>query len=91
MAVFGPNGAGKTNLIEAVSLLSPGRGLRGAPAEELARAPEAIGWKVAAAIAAPDGGHEVATWGEGAGAPRRDRRQGREPDRARRRRRASSG
>ena len=30
VAVFGPNGAGKTNLIEAVSLLSPGRGLRGA-------------------------------------------------------------
>ncbi|MBT8425287.1 MAG: AAA family ATPase, partial [Silicimonas sp.] len=28
VAIFGPNGAGKTNLIEAVSLLSPGRGLR---------------------------------------------------------------
>ncbi len=28
--LFGPNGAGKTNLLEAVSLLSPGRGLRGA-------------------------------------------------------------
>ena len=39
VAVFGPNGAGKTNLIEAVSLLSPGRGLRGASAEEMARTP----------------------------------------------------
>jgi DNA replication and repair protein RecF len=63
VAIFGPNGAGKTNLIEAVSLLSPGRGLRGASAEELARAPERIGWKVTAAI----GDRQVATWSEGAG------------------------
>ncbi len=33
----GPNGAGKTNLLEAVSLLVPGRGLRGARFAELAR------------------------------------------------------
>jgi DNA replication and repair protein RecF len=63
VAVFGANGAGKTNLIEAVSLLSPGRGLRGASAEEMARAPERIGWKVAAEVA----GRELATWSEGAG------------------------
>ncbi|MFO1142448.1 MAG: DNA replication/repair protein RecF [Amaricoccus sp.] len=62
VAIFGPNGAGKTNLIEAVSLLSPGRGLRGAAADEMARAPERIGWKVAADV----GGHAVATWAEGA-------------------------
>jgi DNA replication and repair protein RecF len=43
---IGPNGAGKTNLMEAVSLLSPGRGLRRATAEEIIRRPEAIGWKV---------------------------------------------
>jgi DNA replication and repair protein RecF len=65
--VFGPNGAGKTNLIEAVSLLSPGRGLRGASAEEMARAPEGIGWKVAATIGGRVDAHEVATWSEGAG------------------------
>lgn len=35
--LFGPNGAGKTNLLEAISLFSPGRGLRGAAAGELAR------------------------------------------------------
>ncbi len=33
----GPNGAGKTNLMEAVSLLAPGRGLRRAPFNDLAR------------------------------------------------------
>ena len=33
--LFGPNGAGKTNLLEAISLLSPGRGLRGAPLAEV--------------------------------------------------------
>jgi DNA replication and repair protein RecF len=37
VAVYGPNGAGKTNLIEAVSLLSPGRGLRRASADDLKR------------------------------------------------------
>jgi DNA replication and repair protein RecF len=67
LAIFGPNGAGKTNLVEAVSLLSPGRGLRGAAPEELARAPERLGWKVAASLASPDGPHEVETWSEGAG------------------------
>lgn len=35
--LFGPNGAGKTNLLEAISLLTPGRGLRGAPAVEVGR------------------------------------------------------
>ena len=48
VAVFGPNGAGKTNLLEAVSLLSPGRGMRRAAAEDLTRRQEAIGWRVAA-------------------------------------------
>lgn len=35
--LFGANGAGKTNLMEAVSLLSPGRGLRSAAIDALAR------------------------------------------------------
>lgn len=35
--LFGPNGAGKTNLLEAISLLSPGRGLRGAKVHQLTR------------------------------------------------------
>jgi len=35
--LFGENGAGKTNLLEAVSLLTPGRGLRGAALSDMAR------------------------------------------------------
>jgi len=63
VAIFGPNGAGKTNVLEALSLLSPGRGLRRAGAEELARRPEAIGWKLRATL----GDHEVETFAEGGG------------------------
>jgi len=51
----GPNGAGKTNLLEAISLLVPGRGLRGARFGELARqgAEASGGWAVAAQFAEP--------------------------------------
>ncbi len=52
IAIFGPNGVGKTNILEAVSTLSPGRGLRGASAEEMAARPNPIGWSVAAEIRA---------------------------------------
>jgi DNA replication and repair protein RecF len=48
--LFGDNGAGKTNLLEAVSLLTPGRGLRGAPLSEMARASGAGGFAVAARL-----------------------------------------
>ena len=65
VAIFGPNGAGTTNLVEAVSLLSPGRGLRRAAGEDLARAPERIGWRIGARLTAPDGAHEVDLRGEG--------------------------
>jgi DNA replication and repair protein RecF len=37
VCLFGPNGAGKTNIIEALTMLAPGRGLRGASVIELAR------------------------------------------------------
>jgi len=59
VAIHGPNGAGKTNLIEAVSLLSPGRGLRRAAAQDMARRPEALGWKVTALLHSVSGVHEV--------------------------------
>lgn len=53
----GENGAGKTNLLEAVSLLSPGRGLRGAPLSDMAR----IDGKGGLAVAARLGDVEVGT------------------------------
>lgn len=55
VVLTGENGAGKTNLLEAVSLLSPGRGLRGAPFAEIARVDGAGGWAVAATIEGPEG------------------------------------
>lgn len=50
VALYGPNGAGKTSVLEAVSLLSPGRGLRRASAEELIRRQEQVGWKIRATL-----------------------------------------
>lgn len=50
VAIFGNNGSGKTNILEAVSLLSPGRGLRRSSAEDMARRPESLGWKVSAVL-----------------------------------------
>lgn len=47
----GDNGAGKTNLLEAVSLLAPGRGLRGAPLSAMARQSGPGGFNVAARLA----------------------------------------
>ena len=66
IAISGANGAGKTNILEAVSLLSPGRGLRRAAADELARKPEQLGWKVRAEVQGIGGYHEVETFAEGA-------------------------
>lgn len=64
VALVGPNGAGKTNILEAVSLLSPGRGLRRAAAEDLARRPERLGWKITADVAGLAAAHEVETGAE---------------------------
>jgi DNA replication and repair protein RecF len=74
-AIFGPNGAGKTNILEALSLLSPGRGLRRASAEEMTRRPEALGWKITALLHGPDRVNEVEIWSEG-GAARQTRVDG---------------
>ncbi len=69
VAISGPNGAGKTNILEAISLLSPGRGLRRAASGDLARKPAAIGWKVLAEVRGLGGSsHKVETWAEGGGA-----------------------
>ncbi len=75
IAIYGPNGAGKTNLIEAVSLLSPGRGLRRAAADDLTRKPEALGWKITGVLQSLHQTHELETWAE-AGSPRQLRIDG---------------
>ena len=46
----GPNGAGKTNVLEAVSLLTPGRGLRQVPISEMARSEGTGGFAVSARL-----------------------------------------
>src|SRR6056297_1753906 len=72
VAIFGANGTGKTNLIEAVSLFSPGRGLRRSAAADMARRPQALGWKLTANLHSLHQIHEVETWSED-GQPRQTR------------------
>jgi DNA replication and repair protein RecF len=73
--LFGPNGAGKTNLLEALSLLSPGRGMRAANLGEFGRRlpGEAHGraWAVSAAIAGEAGEARLGTGVEVPDAARR--------------------
>ncbi|HMK81577.1 MAG TPA: DNA replication/repair protein RecF [Xanthobacteraceae bacterium] len=66
VVLAGPNGAGKTNLIEAISFLSPGRGLRRATLDEVAFAEGDGSWAVAAEI---EGALGLATLGTGIDPP----------------------
>lgn len=50
IVLTGPNGSGKTNVLEAVSLLAPGQGLRQVPFPDLARAGGDGAWSVAARV-----------------------------------------
>jgi DNA replication and repair protein RecF len=50
VVLTGMNGAGKTNLLEAVSLLVPGNGIRRAPLDEIARKGGDGSWAVAAEV-----------------------------------------
>jgi len=61
VVLTGPNGAGKTNLLEAVSLLSPGRGLRRAALDEVARRPGDGSWAVAATLVNASGAVDLGT------------------------------
>lgn len=66
----GDNGAGKTNLLEAISLLTPGRGLRRAPYADVAREGGDGGFALHARLDGPDGQVEIGTGitgGEAAG------------------------
>ncbi|MBZ9982314.1 MULTISPECIES: DNA replication/repair protein RecF [unclassified Mesorhizobium] len=57
----GDNGAGKTNLLEAISLLTPGRGLRRAPYADVAREGGDGGFALHAWLDGPDGQVEIGT------------------------------
>src|SRR5258705_2679699 len=50
VVLTGPNGAGKTNLLEAISFLAPGRGLRRATLEDVAFSEGNGAWAVAADV-----------------------------------------
>ncbi len=76
VVLAGPNGAGKTNLLEALSFLAPGRGLRRASLDKIGRvgAPAGSPWAISARIRTPDGEHQVGTGLDLAGAPESLRR-----------------
>jgi DNA replication and repair protein RecF len=61
VVLTGPNGAGKTNLLEAVSFLSPGRGIRLAQLDEVGRRPGDGSWAVAAIVENGSGEVELGT------------------------------
>jgi DNA replication and repair protein RecF len=76
MVLTGPNGAGKTNLLEALSLLSPGRGLRNAKLGDIERRVGGAdaansGWAVAATIQTRRGSVRVGTGRDASGSERR--------------------
>jgi DNA replication and repair protein RecF len=71
VAITGDNGAGKTNILDAISLLAPGRGLRGAPLSDAARKGGPGGWSVAATLAAPAGEVQLGTGTQSAAPERR--------------------
>jgi DNA replication and repair protein RecF len=62
IVLFGPNGAGKTNLLEAISFLAPGRGLRRATLDDVASREGDGSWAVAAEV---EGALGLATLGTG--------------------------
>ncbi|WPZ15042.1 DNA replication/repair protein RecF [Nitratireductor rhodophyticola] len=61
VVLTGENGAGKTNLLEAVSFLSPGRGLRRATLDDVAREGAGTGFAIHAKLEGPFGECEIGT------------------------------
>jgi DNA replication and repair protein RecF len=70
VVITGDNGAGKTNILDAISLLAPGRGLRGAALSDAARRDGPGGWSVAATLVSATGEVQIGT-GTAAAAPER--------------------
>jgi DNA replication and repair protein RecF len=71
VVLVGPNGAGKTNILEAISFLLPGRGLRRATLEEVAFNEGDGSWAISAEV---EGALGLATLGTGIEAPHGDER-----------------
>lgn len=75
VVLHGANGAGKTNVLEAISLFTPGRGLRGATAPEMGRREpgddRGRAWAVAAVLSQADGDVRLGTGIQTAGSARR--------------------
>jgi DNA replication and repair protein RecF len=61
VVLLGPNGAGKTNILEAVSLLAAGQGLRRVAYPDLARQGGQGDWAVAAHVIGVNGGIDIGT------------------------------
>src|SRR5260370_24977943 len=62
VVLTGPNGAGKTNLLEAISFLAPGRGLRRATLEDVAFSEGNGAWAVSADVEGALGLATLGTW-----------------------------
>jgi len=75
VVLHGPNGAGKTNLLEALSLFTPGKGLRAATAPEMGRRepgePGGRAWAVSAILTGDGDESRLGTGVQSAGAVRR--------------------
>ncbi len=61
IVIFGKNGVGKTNILEALSMFAPGRGLRRARFSDLALRPDLLGWKLEAKFKISDNLCEIVT------------------------------
>jgi DNA replication and repair protein RecF len=76
LVLTGPNGAGKTNLLEAISLLAPGRGLRRASFETVQAQGSDTAWAVAATVEIEEGPVDIGTGGAPGDGARRVRING---------------
>ena len=57
VCIVGPNGTGKTSILEAISLLSPGRGIRSAPHASMAAIGSEERWKISSELKIGEGEH----------------------------------